>query len=89
MDIWLLFLIHTQHTTTMANIFPCLYQCFETRPGPAVEPINPVTQKKSGLDFMENPIFKNPQKPVKSSKTQNPILVEPPVEPINNFYFIF
>ena len=59
-------------------------QCFENRPRPAVEPVNPVTQKKSGLSFMKIPIFKNPQKP---SKTRNPIPVESPIEPINNFYF--
>ena len=41
---------------------------------------DPVTQKKSGLDFVKTPIFRNSQKP---TKTQNPI----PVEPINKFYF--
>jgi len=46
-----------------------------------------VTQKKSGLDFVKTPIFRNSQKP---TKTQNPIPVEPPVEPINKFYsFLF
>ncbi|WZY98149.1 hypothetical protein YC2023_070478 [Brassica napus] len=27
-----------------------LHQCFETRPGPVVEPLNPVTHKKSDFD---------------------------------------
>ncbi|WZY93217.1 hypothetical protein YC2023_065546 [Brassica napus] len=52
-------------------------QCFETRPGPAVEPINPVIQKKSGLDFVKNPIFRNYKNPKKFTKTWNPIPVEP------------
>ena len=60
----------------------CFSQCFESRPRPAVEPVNPVIQKKFGLDFAKNPIFRNPQK---STKIQNPIPVKPPVEPINNF----
>ena len=61
-------------------------QCFETSPGPTVEPINPVTQKKFSLGFMKNSLFRNLQK---LTKTQNPIPVEPLVEPINNFYSFF
>ena len=55
---------------------------FETLLGPAVESVNPVTQKKFGLGFVKNPIFRNTQK---STIIQNPI----PVEPINQLYFIF
>ena len=46
--------------------FKIFLQCFETRPGPAVEPVNPMIQKKIGLGFMKNPIFKNPQKLAKT-----------------------
>ncbi|WZZ27966.1 hypothetical protein YC2023_011367 [Brassica napus] len=45
-------------------------QCFETRSGPAVGPVNPVIEKISGLGFVKKPIFRNPQKP---TKTRNPI----------------
>ena len=37
-------------------------QCFETRPESAVEPVNLVTQDKSGLSFVKKTIFKNPIK---------------------------
>lgn len=66
-------------------------QCLEIRYGPAVKPINPVTQDKSDSDFVKKPKFKNPLKPVKARK---PVPVEPLVEPkpmdnFFSFYFCF
>ena len=60
-----------------------LNQCFETRPGPAVEPVDLVTKTNPvwvlrNTQYLET--YKNPQK---TTKTWNPI----PVEPINNFCF--
>ena len=59
-----------------------LNQCFETRPGPAIEPVDPMT-KKSGLGFAKTQYLETHKNPQKTTKTWNPI----PVEPINNFCF--
>ena len=47
-------------------MFDIYNQCFKTQSGPAAEPVNPVIHKKFGLDFVENPIFRNPQKPTET-----------------------
>lgn len=63
--IWLVFglLVNTKvdkiwYIVNLSNI-----QCFEIRHGPVVEPVNLLTRNKSDLGFVNNPKFKNTQKP--------------------------